>query len=438
MAVLKKTVAVVGGGITGLVAAWELSKAGIDVVVYEKEPYLGGLASGFPLHGTFLEKTYHHIFSTHDNVIQLAKELGISDRLSWRDSSVGIFYQGRIYPFTSPLDLIRFTPLSLYNRIRQGLVSLYLTSTKNSDYFDRIPAQTWLIKYAGKQAYKIIWRPLLNGKFSKYAKEVPLLWLKSRVYERARSRSKIWQREMLGYMQGSFQTLIDVLESKLRARNVTIKTNSTVYAIRQNDKNGLVRVCLSDSWREFDKIFCTIPSSVFANLIDGTVNATSAYINELKSIRYFGAMCLIFTSKQALSNYYWINVCDLDSPFVVFIQHTNLHEESHYGEEHVYYLARYLAPNDVYYVLDKNEIKKKFFSQLELMFPQFDPKAVNETKIFKFNNAQHLVDCNYSFQDLGHTTPVTNVFLFNFAQLNTADRDVNFAIELGRQARQYV
>ncbi|CAN4091082.1 unnamed protein product [Withania somnifera] len=37
-------VAVVGAGISGLVAAYELAKAGVEVVVYEKEHYLGGHA----------------------------------------------------------------------------------------------------------------------------------------------------------------------------------------------------------------------------------------------------------------------------------------------------------------------------------------------------------------------------------------------------------
>jgi cyclopropane-fatty-acyl-phospholipid synthase len=37
-------VAVVGGGISGLVSAYVLVKAGINVVLYEKEDYLGGHA----------------------------------------------------------------------------------------------------------------------------------------------------------------------------------------------------------------------------------------------------------------------------------------------------------------------------------------------------------------------------------------------------------
>ena len=37
-------VGVVGGGISGLGAAYELAKAGVHVVLYEKEDYIGGHA----------------------------------------------------------------------------------------------------------------------------------------------------------------------------------------------------------------------------------------------------------------------------------------------------------------------------------------------------------------------------------------------------------
>ena len=39
-------VAIIGGGITGLTAAYELTKRGINVTVFEKDEYLGGLSNG--------------------------------------------------------------------------------------------------------------------------------------------------------------------------------------------------------------------------------------------------------------------------------------------------------------------------------------------------------------------------------------------------------
>ena len=53
-------IGIIGGGIAGLTAAYELAKKGHNVTVFEKEAELGGQASTFPIEGTRLEKFYHH------------------------------------------------------------------------------------------------------------------------------------------------------------------------------------------------------------------------------------------------------------------------------------------------------------------------------------------------------------------------------------------
>ena len=51
----KMRVAVVGAGISGLVAAHVLAKEGVDVVIYEKEDYLGGHAKTVTMDGIDLD-----------------------------------------------------------------------------------------------------------------------------------------------------------------------------------------------------------------------------------------------------------------------------------------------------------------------------------------------------------------------------------------------
>jgi len=68
-------IAIVGGGLTGLVAGYRLSQKGHKITIFEKEKELGGLAGGFKLGGTYLEKTYHHIFRKDKYIIDLIEEL---------------------------------------------------------------------------------------------------------------------------------------------------------------------------------------------------------------------------------------------------------------------------------------------------------------------------------------------------------------------------
>ncbi|NIN65804.1 MAG: FAD-dependent oxidoreductase, partial [Anaerolineae bacterium] len=68
-------IGVVGGGVAGLTAAYELAKRGHEVVLFEREPYLGGQASTFEIEGTRLERYYHHIFTGDEDMMALMGEL---------------------------------------------------------------------------------------------------------------------------------------------------------------------------------------------------------------------------------------------------------------------------------------------------------------------------------------------------------------------------
>ena len=56
-------VGIIGGGATGLAAAFELANRGHRTAVYERAPFLGGHASTFDVGGTPLERGYHHLFT---------------------------------------------------------------------------------------------------------------------------------------------------------------------------------------------------------------------------------------------------------------------------------------------------------------------------------------------------------------------------------------
>jgi len=57
-------IGIIGGGIAGLTAAYELSKGGHKVAVFEKQAELGGQVGTFDVSGERLERFYHHIFTS--------------------------------------------------------------------------------------------------------------------------------------------------------------------------------------------------------------------------------------------------------------------------------------------------------------------------------------------------------------------------------------
>ena len=124
-------VGIIGAGAAGLAAAYELTRQGHYAEVFEAAPFLGGQASTFPVGGGQLERGYHHLFVSDTDMVQLIHELGLGSELQWLESKVGFFYDGRIWDFATPLDLLRFTPLPLLQRIRLGLWTYALQKTRN-------------------------------------------------------------------------------------------------------------------------------------------------------------------------------------------------------------------------------------------------------------------------------------------------------------------
>ena len=98
------SVAIVGGGISGLSCGYQLAKEGLKVHIFEKEPFVGGLASCYNYEGVNIPKTYHHILGSDAPLLQMLKELGLC--VKWQKVKVGFYNQGKIYPFNGPFDLV--------------------------------------------------------------------------------------------------------------------------------------------------------------------------------------------------------------------------------------------------------------------------------------------------------------------------------------------
>ena len=422
-----KKILIVGGGFTGLTAALRLSvDKNFSITLVESSNQLGGLAAGFPLGGTSLEKTYHHLFLTDTSILALVKELGLQEKLIWCDSSVGIFRDGKVHSFKTPLDLLRFAPCSFLGRLRTGFAALYLKHQKNWRGFTRTTAHDWMTRACGASAMATIWTPLLKGKFDRHFQNVSMAWFWARIHTRANSRAG-GGGEKLGYFRGGFNVVTTALEKEIRQRGVTIQTGATVEKI-SSDRTAVI----NGATVPFDLCLFTGPSPAFAKLLPAQ-DSLKDYAAKLRSIEYLGATCLIFTSDQSLGDFYWVNVNEPDAPFLVFIQHTRLVGKETYGGKNVYYIGAYLAPDGKVFSLPDDELAKLWFSYLKKMFPAFDAAQISERHFFRFRAAQHIVDTGYEAKIPGFKTPLPGVFLSNFSQIFPEDRGTNFAVRDGER-----
>ena len=422
-----RKILIIGGGFTGLTAALRLAAdQSCSVTLVESSHQLGGLAAGFPLAGTSLEKTYHHLFLTDTSILDLVRELGLQDRLTWCDSSVAVYRDGKIYDFKSPQDLLRFSPCSFGGRLRTGLTALYLKRQKNWQGFASVTAHDWMTRACGASAMASIWTPLLKGKFDRHYKNVSMAWLWARIHTRANSRA-VGSGEKLGYFRGGFNVVTTALEQEIRRLGATIRTGATVEAITADHT-----VVISGENLAFDACLFTGPSPSFARLLPAD-DSLREYSARLRSIDYLGAICLTFTSDQNLGEHYWVNINEPDAPFLVFLNHTRLVGAEAYGGRHVYYIGAYLPPEGETFTLPEAELAQRWFGYLKKMFPEFDTRRVGEQHIFRFRAAQHIVDTHYAEKTPDFRTPLPGVFLANFSQIFPEDRGTNFAVREGEK-----
>jgi len=409
-------VGVIGGGITGLTAAYELAKRGHEVSLFESEPDLGGQAATFPVEGTRLEKFYHHIFTGDREMMALIEELGLEEEMRWLPSKVGIYYEGEIYDFVTPLDLLRFRPLGLFQRLQTGIVTLYLQRFANWRNLENVTALEWVRRNVGRQPYEVIFRPLLRGKFGQHADEISMAWLWSKFKDRVASRGPAMQRELLGYMKGSFQGLIDRLAERIGELGGEIYPGTPVK-----------RVTIEG--------IATVPSFVFLEIAP---DLPEEYVARLRQVGYLGAVCLVLLSKEPLSRIYWLNISDTDFPFVGAIEQTNFIPPEVYNGKHIVYLSNYLSRHDPHYHLPPEELLTAYLPFLKKINPAFDEGWIEELWLFRADAAQPIITCDYWERIPPLWTPVEGLCLANTSQIYPQDRGMNYSVRLGQRAAEIV
>jgi len=427
-------IAVIGGGLTGLTAAYELAKRGITVTVFEKEAFLGGLAGGFKKASWnwHLEQSYHHFFTNDTALLSLAKNLGIDDKIIIRRPETATLtpLDHTIYPLDSPLHLLKFSPLSFFDRLRTGAFLAFCKVWPWWQPLETITAKQFAITLGGLPGWKTVWEPLIVGKFGSYANDISASWLWARIYKRT---------TRLGYFRGGFQTLLDALEKAIKKNGGTIFRNTNVTSVqydmkRKGESNNTTFVINHTSC--FDRILITAPSSIATSLM----KFPKQYINSLKSISHLNAQTLILETKEPILNKtYWLNINDRSFPFIAAVAHTNFIDIKHYGGHHITYFGNYLPAEHPYLSLSKDQLFHTFEPYIKKINPHFSRSSLlSPPQMCTIPHAQPVHTIRYSSKAPKFETPIPNVFLANLDSIFPWDRGTNYAVELGKHVTDFV
>lgn len=431
---MKKKICIIGAGITGLVTAYRLLSEGYDVTVLECAMIPGGMVSSFSMGWEKIEHIYHHIFTSDTYIKELSKSLGIDDQIKWLESKDAIYIDKKTYPLSSPADLLKFNAIPLWDRIRTGVAVVKARKASNFHDLEAKTAKEWLIKESGLKSYEKFWNPLLRSKFDYDAETISAIWIWNKFKLRGNSRDKSSRKELLGYMDGGFGTLITALTKAITAKGGEILYGYTALNISKEngarDKVFNVACVLEDCSTvviDADSVVTTLSGSRFANMTSD-LNLDKKYLENVKNVRYKCDLCMVLRLKRSLSEYYWTSVCD-DLPFVVVVEHTNLASMRKYGGN-VIYLSKYLDITDPLWTQSDSDIYKLFCKGLASMYPDFKMSDVKDWRLTRTRGAQPVIDRNYSKYMPSIRTPENGLFLAGTAQIYPEDRGMNYAIRL--------
>lgn len=175
-------VIVVGAGIAGLVAAYQLKKNGITPVVLEASHRVGGRMISDCIEQYIMDAGAQFLSSGYPILSELIKEFGIEDEFVETSRLVGIVRQGKIrkFRYDQPLSLLFGGLLNIKEWLAFCLASLRLLNKtkglplnnysewKNFDYED---SETWSNGYYGNTITEYFVEPMLEAFYFQNPKE---------------------------------------------------------------------------------------------------------------------------------------------------------------------------------------------------------------------------------------------------------------------------
>ena len=413
---------ILGGGLTGLSAGYELSKNGKKVLVLEQDNDLGGVLSSHNFQHFNIEKYYHHVPETDGNFFGLIKELGLEDQLFCRTASVGYLIDNKTYKLDTPMDILRFSKLSLMDKIKLGIITIRSKFIKNYVALDAITAKDWLIQQGCENIYNNFFKPLIYGKFGDSADRISAAWLISRIKFRSNRSLK---GERLYYMKNGFKTLIDKLADRIKS-NGEIKTGLKAEQIVV-DGNKVTGVKAGGQYFSSSTVISTLPPKILLDICKMPEDISAI----LRKIKFQGIICALVGLDRNLTDTYWLNIGRSDVPFCLIVEHTNFYDRPEYGAKMVYVCSYVQDTGSSFWKKGDKEIFAMFLESLKDIFGIKDNNVL-WYKLSRDRFAAPVYSLGYLSLIPPYATPIKGLFIAGMMQ-SYPDRGIDNSILQGKK-----
>ena len=420
-------VGIVGGGMLGLTLALRLRQRGHDVTVLEGASAVGGLASPQQIGGYTWDRFYHVILQSDERLGGLLRELDLADRLRWSVTRTGFYVDGRLYSLSNALEFLRFPPLSLIDKGRLALTILWASRLTDWRALEQIPVTHWLRRWSGARTLRGIWLPLLKSKLGENYRRASAAFIWAIIARMYAARRAGLKREMFGYVDGGYDSILAGLRRRLEAEGVTAILGARAERI-EADGDGMVVRTTGGEQHEFDRVIVTLPAPAVAALCPGL---SAAERERLGRVVYQGVVCASVLLTKPLAGFYVTNITDDWVPFTAIIEMTALTGTDRFGGRTLVYLPRYLTSDDPFWGRSDEQIRRDFLEALQRMYPTLRPEDVVAFEVARARDVMALSTIDYSASTMPRVaTSLRNLFVVTSAQIANGTLNVNETVGL--------
>lgn len=419
-----QNIGVIGAGPMGLAVAYELLKKGNRVTLYEADSIVGGMSASFDFSGTRIERYYHFICTPDTPLFDMLDELGLSDRLKWRQTKMGYFFNGHLNDWGNPKALLTFKGASLISKIRYGLHAFMSVKRSAWSALDKKEATGWIKSWIGEEAYRIWWKNLFDLKFYDYASNLSAAWIWTRIKRVGSSRYNLFA-EKLGYLENGSDTLLHALRTRIESEGGSILLSTPVRKV-VIEKNTVKGVDLDGTFIPHDIVVSTVPIPYINAMIPDLPEEISLKFSDLKNI---AVVCVIAKLRKAVTENFWLNVNDnrMDIPGIV--EYTNLRPLG----DHIVYVPFYMPGEHAKYKDPDGVFAEKVKNYLRIINPKLDEKDFLDIQVSRYRYAQPICEPGYLDKLPPVALPVTGLYVADTSYYYPEDRGISEGIRFAKE-----